>query len=67
MQSLTLLTLCALAIAIFISGTTCASDDRPLKSKPESPRVAIIGGGIGGTTTAYYLRRELGFHISIDM
>ncbi|KAK8734428.1 hypothetical protein OTU49_017448, partial [Cherax quadricarinatus] len=32
-----------------------------------SPRIAIIGGGIGGTSTAYFLKELFGDNASIDV
>ncbi|KAL7847973.1 hypothetical protein AOLI_G00226910 [Acnodon oligacanthus] len=36
-----------------------------LKEKPE--KIAIIGGGIGGTGAAYFLRQEFGPSVKIDV
>ncbi|XP_038048830.1 prenylcysteine oxidase-like [Patiria miniata] len=33
----------------------------------EKPRIAIIGGGVGGTSAAYFLRKLLGSSASIDL
>ncbi|XP_043939064.1 prenylcysteine oxidase 1 [Protopterus annectens] len=37
-------------------------------SDPLPPqRIAVVGGGIGGTAAAYYLRQQFGKHVQIDI
>ncbi|KAJ8287094.1 hypothetical protein GJAV_G00047590 [Gymnothorax javanicus] len=49
----------------------CLSGRRGFASAPdlrEPPkRIAVIGGGIGGTATAYFLRQEFGREVKIDL
>ena len=33
--------------------------------RAEKPRVAVIGGGIGGSTAAYFIREQLGDDVDI--
>lgn len=49
----------------------CLTGRRGLASAPElrepPKRIAVVGGGIGGTATAYYLRQEFGTGVKIDL
>ena len=33
----------------------------------KKPRVAVVGGGVGGTTAAFFLREELGEDVDITL
>ncbi|KAJ8260883.1 hypothetical protein COCON_G00166060 [Conger conger] len=49
----------------------CLTGRRGLASAPElrenPKKIAVVGGGIGGTATAYFLRQEFGAGVKIDL
>ncbi|MBN3317458.1 PCYOX oxidase, partial [Atractosteus spatula] len=58
-------------IRSFLLLTLCLSGRRGFASAPEHreapKKIAVVGAGIGGTATAYYLRKEFGPDVKIDV
>ncbi|KPP65183.1 prenylcysteine oxidase 1-like [Scleropages formosus] len=54
-----------LFLALCLSGRRGLASAPELKEQPK--KIAVIGAGIGGTATAYYLRQEFGPEVKIDV
>ncbi|XP_078406711.1 prenylcysteine oxidase 1-like [Cetorhinus maximus] len=50
-----------LTLIIGIAVTRCQQEEAPPK------KIAIVGAGIGGSSAAYFLRREFGHNVKIDV
>uniref|UniRef100_UPI00398EA3A6 prenylcysteine oxidase-like n=1 Tax=Pristiophorus japonicus TaxID=55135 RepID=UPI00398EA3A6 len=50
-----------LAFLISIGVTVCHQEEAPPK------KIAVVGAGIGGSSAAYFLRREFGHNVKIDV
>lgn len=63
--------LCSLSLRTFLFLGLWHTGRRSLASAPQlqtqPKKIAVIGGGIGGTAAAYYLRQEFGVGVTIDV
>ncbi|TWW66015.1 prenylcysteine oxidase 1 [Takifugu flavidus] len=62
-HSLSLRTL--LFLGLWHSGRRSLASAPELQNQPK--KIAVVGGGIGGTAAAYYLRQEFGTGVTIDV